>query len=1109
MSMTQEGRDAEDAASARIFISYSRRDLAFVDRLDAALRARGFVPLIDRSEIVAFEDWWKRIENLIVAADTVVFVLSPDSATSDVAAREVAFAASLNKRFAPIVCRRVADELVPEPLRRLNFLFFDDPERFDASMERLVEALFTDIEWVRRHTELGEQARRWGGAGRPGPGGLMLRPPVLDQAEAWLTFRPRGAPEPTEETRAFIATSRTAFEQEEAARREQVNRRLISESRRLADLATREIAAGNCGAAIALALEALPDAASGVARPYVPAAERTLFAACRALKERPLFKVADRAAIEDSLSVIADFSPDGRRVATAASDGIVRVWEAASGALVATMTVAPPSAIAQFWQTRAAYSPDGRLLVTWLKDQKQNRILIWDAESGAKQTEIALPEEPRVAFAVFAPASSMASPSSPLGRFLDGATRRLGLSPAAKVERLLVGVGRIARIYDAANGQELATFPSHQGDVLAGEFSRDGFRAVTGSADQTARIWDAATGEERVVLHGHVGKVVLAKFDADGARVMTGCADRGDGERECHVRIWDAATGKQLARSETHRNPGVYRPQSVTSASFAPDPDRALSASEDGAARIWNAANGEIMHRLRLRAGMDRTTAAFSHDGTRVLMAAGDLAAIWDASNGERIESFRGHADKVSGASYNADESRVLTASSDGTARIWQVTPDGPLELRGSQLPDFRFDDPNQDEWLATARGVGVAAFSPDGSRIVTIALAPNVAILWDAATGRLITQVDGRRAGFSRDGSRILISTWYRTLDSLLGEYEDNDAGHVTVLTAASGEKLASFAIGGSDVKDIVFNQDQARVVLSARGSSAAIRIHEELADVTVRLAADETSVTTACPDGYAVEFVREDFQIRVRAVSPDESRVFIDLSGSLNPDARLGLLQDSNGRELAEVKTRRVWNARDERLSWSDEEMAPYGPKARFAEFSPDGLRLLTVMSDATVRIWDAESGRELMMLAFKGEATAARFTPDGTRVLTASWDGTVRLWDAASGVEVARIQEHDDRVWDAAMSPDGTRVVTAFRGGAARIWPVFSSTQALVDHAKTRVGRGLTPREREGYFLDLEPPLWMIENDIWPYHTAEWKQWLSDVRAGRNPALPKMPL
>ena len=93
--------------NAKIFISYSRKDMAFADRLEAALRARSFEPLIDRTEIYAFEDWWKRLQALIAQADTVVFVLSPDAVASPEALREVEHAASLNKRLAPIVCRRV------------------------------------------------------------------------------------------------------------------------------------------------------------------------------------------------------------------------------------------------------------------------------------------------------------------------------------------------------------------------------------------------------------------------------------------------------------------------------------------------------------------------------------------------------------------------------------------------------------------------------------------------------------------------------------------------------------------------------------------------------------------------------------------------------------------------------------------------------------------------------------------------------------------------------------------------------------------------------------------------------------------------------------------
>ena len=201
----------------RVFISYSRKDIAFANRLEVALKARGFEVLIDREEIYAFEDWWKRIEALIGRADTVVFVLSPDAAKSDVALKEVAYAALLNKRFAPIVCRRVEDDAAPKTLRRLNFIFFDEPDRFDESANKLADAVQTDIVWIRDHTKFGEAARAWVAAGRLNA--LLLRTPVLEMAEYWMASRPRGAPEPTDEIRSYVAASRQGARSAQSLRR--------------------------------------------------------------------------------------------------------------------------------------------------------------------------------------------------------------------------------------------------------------------------------------------------------------------------------------------------------------------------------------------------------------------------------------------------------------------------------------------------------------------------------------------------------------------------------------------------------------------------------------------------------------------------------------------------------------------------------------------------------------------------------------------------------------------------------------------------------------------------------------------------------------------------
>jgi WD40 repeat protein len=130
-------------------------------------------------------------------------------------------------------------------------------------------------------------------------------------------------------------------------------------------------------------------------------------------------------------------------------------------------------------------------------------------------------------------------------------------------------------------------------------------------------------------------------------------------------------------------------------------------------------------------------------------------------------------------------------------------------------------------------------------------------------------------------------------------------------------------------------------------------------------------------------------------------------------------------------------------------------------------------------------------------------AAFSPDGKRIVTASSDKTARLWDA-DGKPIGELQGHTDAVYSAAFSPDGKRIVNASEDNTARLWAIFANTQELVLHAKAAIPRCLTPSQRKAFFLPPEPPLWCIELEKWPYDTDEWKQWLSDARAGKSPPL-----
>jgi hypothetical protein len=109
--------DGSCVFDSNVFISYSRKDAEFVDRLEKDLIRRGFALTIDRSDIYAFEDWWRRIEELIVKADTIIFVLSPDAASSDICRKEVNSLPRFKSALPPLFVEALMTSLSLKPFR--------------------------------------------------------------------------------------------------------------------------------------------------------------------------------------------------------------------------------------------------------------------------------------------------------------------------------------------------------------------------------------------------------------------------------------------------------------------------------------------------------------------------------------------------------------------------------------------------------------------------------------------------------------------------------------------------------------------------------------------------------------------------------------------------------------------------------------------------------------------------------------------------------------------------------------------------------------------------------------------------------------------------------
>lgn len=218
MTATQHVDASGTETRIKVFISYSRTDKAFANELVLGLAACGFAPYIDRQDIAPGEEWEKRLAGLISEADSIVYIVSPDSLASENCAIELRQAIALRKRILPVVWRPFDDAKAPAEMKRLNYIFFSGEGRtFAAGLSELASALRTDINWIREHTRLADLAGRW--AGRSRTAELLLRGDDIDAATQWLSDKPINAPAVTDDQADFIKASSDARIEEERKRK--------------------------------------------------------------------------------------------------------------------------------------------------------------------------------------------------------------------------------------------------------------------------------------------------------------------------------------------------------------------------------------------------------------------------------------------------------------------------------------------------------------------------------------------------------------------------------------------------------------------------------------------------------------------------------------------------------------------------------------------------------------------------------------------------------------------------------------------------------------------------------------------------------------------------
>jgi WD40 repeat protein/serine/threonine protein kinase len=756
-----------------------------------------------------------------------------------------------------------------------------------------------------------------------------------------------------------------------------------------------------------------------------------------------------------------DFSPDGRLLATGSFDHSVCIFDTATGK---KLHVLQPEKIGggQFGCAVAMvrFSADGQRLLT----MTDGVHTFWE------EFPSQWPRDPP-ASRVFKHIRYVHNFPNSWGR--NGPYRSKGNDASP------------AQLWDPTSGKLLATLrPTTESkqdpeETTWAGFTTDGREVVTGHWLGGLNRWRASDGRHLACIQGNGRDIANADISTDGSRILVQYPAQTEGKRPAAFALFELASGKELGRWDEKETPTLVRVRGDGRLLLTVAPGDTAGASSPGrTASLRSAETGKVV--LELRGHSETITAAdFLPDGRQVLTASLDGALrVWPTENGPGSALvLPGRPNAPRRARYRpSPPSAERKDGPNGGQIVTFASPAGRRKVIGSVPPTWeRFvelwngagqrtavlqgmsevNGPIRDLVLG---GIVDAEFSPDGHALVTIgedwlptneppghARRPQYAPVrvWDTNTGKERYALEGIRAGvllasFSPD-SRLLLTVGDGfvskfTFDKLL------DGG-----VRKGGEQ---WGMGGPSLKE------------------PAVRIWDTANGKLVRVLLDhehECSGAAWSPDGHRILTVARP----AAGVIPFDYPLLAlwDVtSGKL-----AGRLERSEGtphhlqfspdnKYVAGLQGTNVvfWDAASGKHLRT---LAGHAGDVSAATFSPDGSRLVTAGNDRLAIVWDVATGQELHRLAgHGGRVFAVACSADGRWLATASEDGTARLWEAATGREWLTLTGHRGPVHMVTFRPDSQAVLTAGADGTAREWPVDP-----LPVARKRLPRQLTAEER----------------------------------------------
>lgn len=604
--------------------------------------------------------------------------------------------------------------------------------------------------------------------------------------------------------------------------------------------------------------------------------------------------------------------------------------------------------------------------------------------------------------------------------------------------------------WDYLNGlcnQDIYTFAPGERGLYAIAVSADGSMIAVGGHSGVAYVVDAKSGELRQKLDRHRSSISAIAFNPSATRVLTTSSDKS-------ASIWNLVTGERLFALADNSSPWV------DFCAFTSDDRYAITISIEGRVSMWSASDGKLAHVFQ--ADSQIRIAAMDSQNRRVVVGNDNgKVVVYDINS--RLEEFSADTPSYLTAVGFSPSGDILTAgNSSGEIYVWKNYLSPPTKLLGH------------------AQGINSIAFIPNGERIIS-ASPDGSARIWDSQSLNLLQDIRPVENGVvSRiwpglTPTSVLMVASDRTtkiLDIASAEVVEY-AGHSAAInnahklqdnriaTTADDGTLKTWPVGEEFRKRTVHLRGHtgpiAQIDFSSFGDKV-LTLQRRLLGAAAFTSPDSTARVWDCRSGLQRSMIEiENETIVDVAWSPDANTIAVVLN-----DKTALLLDTASGKEVHRLsghtaavvsatfspdgslvlttskdKAAILWRTADGKSVFS---LSGHNEEVFGGIFSPDGSRVATYGKRRELHVYETATGRLLKSLvAHDVRINALRFLNDNVRLISAGGDGRVILWDTSSGDEIRRFEGHTEAVWDLTVSPDEKFLATASDDATVRICDV----------------------------------------------------------------------